>query len=279
MSGPVNAVTSETGRFYVHPGDGSKYFSVTTILKALSKPALVPWAAKEAALCADREWAKLSTMKSAERIARIKGASGRIGARSSAKGSQIHGIVEEWILAGCPEGWDISQASRHESLVKWNEGGELLITKAELVPYFDGFVLWCAKHEPKFIHSETTVFNRTEKYAGTLDLIAELPHYQLPGEKEKGCFAIIDLKSGNSVYPEVGPQLAAYARGEFYLKDGVETPLPPVEAGFVLHVQPGVSHMIPVLIDDEVFDSFKYCREMYRFQVDIAKRVLGAEVA
>lgn len=279
MTSPVHATTQESGRFYTHPGSGEKFWSVSTISKALAKPFLIPWAAKMAGECAVKEWDYLATIKPADRIHRIKSASARNNARASAKGNQVHAIIEDWIRLGQPEEYDISQCPRDADLIKWNEGGELLITKNELVSYFEGFKLWVAKFDVRFIHSETTVWNKKEKYAGTLDIIAELPHFVLPGEEEPGCIAIIDAKSGSGIYPEVGLQLAAYARAEFYLdENGEEIPLPPVEAAFALHVQPGVSHMIPVKIEDDVYNSFLYIREAFRFSEVISKTVLGPEV-
>lgn len=279
MTSPVHATTQESGRFYTHPLTGEQFWSVSTISKALAKPYLIPWAAKMAGECAAEEWDYLSTLKKGDRIQRIKSASARNNTRASAKGNQVHAFIEDWIRLGQPDDYDISQCPRDEDLIKWNEAGENPITKNELVPYFEGFKLWVVKFEPKFIHSETTVWNKGEKYAGTLDLIAELPHFQLPGEKEPGCIAILDAKSGKGIYPEVGLQLSAYARAEFYLDmDGNELPLPPVEAAFALHVQPGVSHMIPVNIEDEVYNSFLYIREAFRFSEVISKTVLGPEV-
>ena len=279
MTSPVHATTQESGRFYTHPGSGEKYWSVSTISKALAKPFLIPWAAKMAGECAVEEWDYLATLKPNDRLHRIKSASARSNNRASAKGNQVHAFIEDWIRRGQPEDYDIGQCERDADLLKWNEAGEKPITKNELVPYFEGFKLWVAKFDAKFIHSETTVWNKKEKYAGTLDLIAELPHFQLPGEKEPGCFAILDAKSGKGIYPEVGLQLSAYARAEFYLDEhGNEKPLPPVEAAFALHVQPGVSHMIPVKIEDDVYNSFLYIREAFRFSEVISKTVLGPEV-
>lgn len=279
MTSPVHATTQESGRFYTHPGSGEKFWSVSTISKALAKPFLIPWAAKMAGECAVAEWDYLSTLKPNDRLMRIKSASARNNNRASAKGNQVHALIEDWIRKGCPENYDITECPRDPDLIKWNEGKELVITKAELQAHFDGFVQWVAKHEPKFIHSETTVWSRKEKYAGTLDLIAELPHFQLPGEEEPGCFAILDAKSGSGIYPEVGLQLAAYARAEFYLdQDGNECPLPPVEAAFALHVTQNGTKMIPVKIEDDVYNSFLYIREAFRFSEVISKTVLGPEV-
>lgn len=278
MSGPINATTQESGRFYTHPGSGEKFWSVSTLCKALAKPALMAWAVKVCAEQAVKDWEYLGTLKPADRVTAIKKEHGLVSGRASAKGTQVHEIIEDWIKAGCPEDYDISQCPRSSDLVKWNDKNFRPITKKELVPYFEGFRAWTHKHQPKFIHSETTVWNRKQQYAGTLDLIAELPHFQLPGHSEPGCFAILDAKSGNGIYPEVGLQLAAYARAEFYLRNGEECELPPVEAGFALHVTPDGTKMIPVNIEDEVFDAFLYIREAYRFTVDIAPRVLGAEV-
>lgn len=273
MTNPIHATTQESGRFYTHPTTGEKFWSVSTILKALNKPFLIPWAAKEAGLCADREWAKLSEMKSVERIHRIKSASSRIANRSSAKGSQVHAIIEEWIRTGCPEDFDIRSAPRVSDLQKWNEAGEDIITLGELKPYHEGFVKWAHDFEVEFLHSETTVWSRTEKYAGTLDIIARIHALK------DAPVAILDAKSGKAIYPEAAPQLAAYARAEFYVAaDGTEQPLPACSAAFGLHVTANGSKLLPIVVDDSIYASFLYIREAFRFQEVYAKTVIGPEI-
>lgn len=270
MTSPINSTTTESGRYYTLPSDGTKFWSVSTICRALNKPFLVGWAAKAAAECAVKEWDYLSSLKAEDRITRIKNASNRIVGRSSAKGSQIHAIIEEWIRSGCPENFDIRSTARVADLVKWNDNNPSdLITGRELQPYMDGFYAWCDKFQPVFIHSETTVWNRSEKYAGTLDIIAKLSNFGT---------CIMDAKSGNGIYPEVGLQLAAYARAEFYLHDGAETPLPQIDAAFALHVTSGRTKMLPVRIEDDVYHAFLFVRESFRFQEVISKDVLGPEV-
>jgi len=51
MSDPANSVTSDSGRYYTWPADGDRQFiSITTVQKnGVPKPALLPWATKQAA--------------------------------------------------------------------------------------------------------------------------------------------------------------------------------------------------------------------------------------
>src|SRR3990172_181392 len=74
---------------------------------------------------------------------------------------------------------------------------------------------------------EASVFNRTERYAGTLDAIATIG----------GRTLVIDVKSGKGVYPETALQLAAYRWAEFVgVPDGSEQPMPPTVGAAVLHL-------------------------------------------
>lgn len=281
MTNPVNAVTNESGRYYIHPFSNEKFWSVSTICKALAKPFLIPWAAKMAAEYAVKEWDYLGTLKANDRIVAIKSRQSLINRRASARGTQVHQGIESFIAAGGPDDFDFKSVAATDDLAKWNEEQpEWKIRYAEIQPYYDGFVLWHRRFRPRYIHSETTVWNRTEHYAGTLDIIAELPHYLLPGRDEPGCTAIFDAKSGKDIYPEVGLQLAAYSRGEFYLHaEKGETPLPHIDAAFALHVTENGTRMIPVKIEDDVYRSFLYIREAFRFDQVISKTILGPEVA
>ena len=104
-------------------------------------------------------------------------------------------------------------------------------------------------------------------YAGTFDAIATLPGVGV---------VLLDVKTGNRVYPEVCLQLAAFAAAEFIGDpDGVtEQPLPEVHAGAVLHLQPGGYRLLPVPIGGAVLEAFLAALAVFRFTTDLAPTLL-----
>ena len=70
-----------------------------------------------------------------------------------------------------------------------------------LAPYLAAWRKFSADYQAVWQGIELRVFNRQFGYAGTLDRVGTV----------KGQQAIVDIKSGTSLLPTVGPQLAAYA--------------------------------------------------------------------
>ena len=70
-----------------------------------------------------------------------------------------------------------------------------------LVPYLDGWMQFCQDHQCVWEGIEERVYHPTLRYAGTLDRCGRVD----------GCLAVVDIKSGTSLFSSVGPQLAAYA--------------------------------------------------------------------
>ena len=143
----------------------------------------------------------------------------------------------------------------------------------QVEPYLTSFRRFVEDFSPKYEAAEASVFNRKERYAGTLDAIVGL---RLP-QGEPGRY-VLDAKSGKGVYPEVGLQLAAYRYAEFIgAPDGSEQPMPETDGGLALHLTPDGYKLIEVDTSEQVYASFLYAREVYRFQLEISKTVLGAE--
>lgn len=82
--------------------------------------------------------------------------------------------------------------------------GDLDMEKLDpaLAPYLVGWRMFCAEHACKWEAIEQQILHGSMRYAGTLDRAGLV--------KDKR--AVVDIKSGTSLTPTVGPQLAAYAR-------------------------------------------------------------------
>jgi hypothetical protein len=173
---------------------------------------------------------------------------------------------------------------------------------AAVVP--EGFEPWdeqirrfLEEHQPVFQAAEAPVYNLRYGYAGTLDLILDIG----------GLRCIVDAKTTDKdpddpevrslpPYAEVALQLVAYARAEmigtspatmrtvnrrrYYVYDpalGYE-PMPPVEGALALVLGPTFYRLVPVAIDDQVWQCFGYVREAARWQLEVARRVLGPDI-
>jgi hypothetical protein len=234
---------------------GERYWSVTTIISGgLPKPVLVPWAKKYTAEYAVDNFKKLGALLEPDESGQVdrqgavdwlKGAAFRERDRAGDMGNAVHKAVEAYVLGKPMPKWPPIVAARMKA-----------------------FEQYLSDYEPEYETgmAEAPVFSRTQRYAGTLDNIVKIDGRRL----------IKDTKGGKGVYPEVGLQLAAYRYAEFIgLPDGSEQPMPPVDGAVVLHLpEAGGYELVDVRADEEIFRSFLYVREVFRFQDEMAKTVL-----
>lgn len=242
---PAGPPKRDRSGYYATPR--GRFMSVTTILSnGIPKPALMHWAAFEAAQCA---------VDNIPELVRARGENARLELRqwiqhaaerkrdaAADLGTAIHGFLEAQILGQpTPEYTD------------------------EQRPFIDAFARFLDDWQPEYEATELTVANDEHGYAGTLDFIARIP--ALGADLLTG-----DYKTGKAVYPEVGLQLAAYQRATvgWTRPDGVEV-VPPVTVGsVVLHVRPeGLPGGEPrgyalrrVDTSDVVFDKFLAAKQI-----------------
>lgn len=256
-----------------------QFYSVTTILGALDKPALLYWAAEQTAELAVAVAASLQARIEEEgraqvvkwlRDARFRPPKGKRSATEL--GTAVHDACEQYALTGTrPEVDD------------------------EVLPFLDRFDEWAQVWQPKYIAAEAAVYNRTFGYAGTLDAIAEVG----------GQTVLLDYKSSRKSlgsddkpsrpYPEAALQCAAYRHAEllatfrarrferfrrrYYLLSTAEkdlgVPMPPVDGALVLHITPEHCDAYPVKSGEDVFEAFCFLIENFRWQQGLSKEVIG----
>ena len=238
---------SRSGRTYSW-GDET-FVSVTTVLGCLNKPALTGWAARETAQYAVDNIGMVNDLigkgQNKAAVDLLKGAPWRKRDTAADIGTLVHSVIEHSI------------------------SGTVMDIPTDALLQLEYFMEWQDHFKPKILVSEGTIFNRTYNYAGTLDIVATIDNLNW----------LIDVKSGSGVYPEYAMQCAAYARGEFLgMPNGIEEPMPIIDKAAILHIRPNGYHFVPVSISKEVFESFLYCREMFRWQDDIAHRAILPEV-
>ncbi len=169
------------GFYYI---DGKELPSVTTILKIIDKPALMNWAAKQAAKAVLMDPEKYSTPEKAA------AAIYDISESATTRGGDAHKVAEVYA--------DAYIAGKTDEFVSDN-------------PYFPAIKAFFDTMRPEVLHKEVRLVNLEQGYAGTADLIARI------GQKT----FVVDYKTSKAVYPEYRLQVEAYRQCTmFILQDG-----------------------------------------------------------
>jgi hypothetical protein len=243
MTIPTLAATGAGGH-RVYRWQGREFPSVTAILGGgVPKPLLPRWAAKVAAEYAITHLDHLRRLPPGQAIREVKQAPFTKRDDAAEVGDQIHAAVEA------------AASGQPRPAVPDHAAG-----------YLAGFDRFLADHTPVWLAAEQTVYSRRYGYAGTFDAIATLPGRGV---------VLVDVKTGNRVYPEVCLQLAAYAAADFIgHPDGTEQPLPELHTGAVLHLRPGGYRLLPVPISRAVLEAFLSALAVFRFATDLAPTLL-----
>jgi len=251
MTAPkVHTIKRGDSRFYVHPETDAKAPGVTSVVGMLPKPFLTRWAAKEAATFAVEnlgpvvQFATEGNKPAAVDL--IKGAPWRDSGQAAATGTEVHELFE--------------------ALAK----GEAVNTRRltpEMKAYAGHFNEFRTEFEPEFLFNEETVWSEEHDYAGSFDTLVRINDENV----------LLDYKTTRSgVYPEVALQLAAYAHADGIIRpDGTKVDLPKIDAGAVLHARPEGWSLVPVRIDEEVFNYFLHLRKTFDWNRDVSMTVLG----
>ncbi|MGH9088783.1 MAG: hypothetical protein ACRDYZ_11855 [Acidimicrobiales bacterium] len=259
--------------------EDTRLWSVTTLISALDKPALVPWAANMTAAEAVRVAKRLPQMVEEDgpaettrwlASARFRKPKGQ--ARTATElGTAVHDACERYAISGeRPEVDD------------------------EVRPFLDRFTAWVQAFQPEYLAAEMTVYNDTYSYAGTLDAIVRI----------NGTVVLADYKTSAKAdepgrvrgpYPEVSLQMAAYRfaemaatwrprrhefqRRRYYLVSPDErelaVPVPEVEGAIAISITPTHCTAYPVRCDKEIWTAFLYVEEAARWQFETSKTVIG----
>ena len=236
-------VRKNAGSSHSYLLDGAKVPGVTTVIGILDKPALVNWAARETASYADANWARLSEMRSGDRIPLMEKARYNTNRKAVVKGNRIHNLGEQ--LAN----------------------GKTVDVPLDIRPQVEAYAKFLDGWDLTTVATETPVCSTEWGYAGTFDLIAESPRFGR---------ALMDIKTGKGVYSEVALQLNAYANCDLRLvgeevtgpRGGVKTEwleasLPSIDSLLVAHVLEDSVEMVPVKLDPAIFEAFLHMLEIF----------------
>jgi hypothetical protein len=277
MSQPKAATTTSKGRTYgleLPPPDGHKnLWSITTIIKGgLPAPALISWGIWAVARYAVANVKRLYAMWTAaegdedavDQVVKWLGGSPYREKTAKAEiGSFLHAVAQAKALQK-PEPK----------------------TPEALTPLLGSLAQFEADWQPVWEMSEATVYNVAESIAGTLDGIGRFNGPRVPAAL-RGKLLLADYKTGGEIdlydpskdrgiYPEAALQMAAYRHcSHVYLAPGTVAPMPQVEGAVVIHVTAQGYRVHPVETGEQVWRAFRFVREVFRFQEELAKSVIG----
>lgn len=280
--------------------DDITLWSVTTIIGALDKPALLYWAAEQSASAAVDNVATWQAMLEDRgrgetvkwlRDARFRQPKTALG--SASLGTVTHAVCEHYALSGTkPDREFVEHLIVAEGGPQVDVGAEANVV-GTMLNQFDG---WLHRFQPSYQATEVCVYSPTYGYAGqsdaflTIDGVRFIADYKTSREPRDS--------RGNlkTPYPEqVGLQLAAYRQAEFaavwrprrqerfrrryYLLGPAErelaVPVPAVDTGLVIQISPESCESYPIRCDQPVHTAFLYVLEAFRWMQETSKTVLG----
>lgn len=255
-------------------------WSVTTVIGVLDKPALLWWAAEQAALAAIHDRSVWQAMLEREqdgcphteaarcealkwlRDARLRRVAGRRTATEL--GEAVHAAIEAYTVTGrYPADLD-----------------------DEVRPFIEQFDRWLQRFSPRYEAAEVTVYHPHLGYAGTADAFLAIDGVRYIADYKTSRSSVDARGQTTRPYPEqVALQLAAYRharyaavwrprryerfRRRYYLLSATEQamarPVPEVDTGLVIHLTPEHCDAYPIRCDEPVFEAYLAVQDAARW--------------
>jgi PD-(D/E)XK nuclease superfamily len=281
------------------PGD-QRLWSVTTIIGCLDKPALLYWAAEQAATAAIASRRSLDQRIQEEgedavtkwlRDARFRRPKNRLTA--TALGTCAHHACETYALTGTrPDRDQLDAIVRAEGLT---DAIGIRTETAILEQMLDRFDAWLQRFTPTYDATEVVVYHPTYGYAGTADAFLRIDGIPLIADYKSSRDGFDAKGNTKTPYPEVGLQLAAYRYAEsaavwrprrterfrrrYYLLSDAErdkaVPVPQVAGGIVIQLTPDHCEAFSVRCDTVVHEAFLYVLEAARWSFETSRDVIA----
>lgn len=259
---PIRRRKYGRGHGYVD-ANGVKVPSVTSILKALPKDALVNWAGNATAEAALNRWDELGGMKPAERLAAMKKARYEDRDTAANRGTEVHKFAERYIQ------------------------GEEVPIPDDIAGHVESYISWVDDWQPTPLFVEATVMSHTHGYAGTTDIAVEFTGPEVIGllaeqmdrpdlaDRDR-VTAIGDPKTNRSgIFAETALQVAAYRFCDVYMDGEDEIPMPEFDFAFALWVRGDGYEFRPLVAGREQLREFLYVRQVLRFDTETGPTYVG----
>lgn len=283
------------------PGDDDVIlWSVTTILGALEKPALLYWAAEmtaEAAIDNEATWkGMLADRGRTEAVKWLRDArfrQPRAQLASNSLGTVTHAVCEQYALTGTkPDADAIAERVRVEGGPEVDVTSETAVV-ARMLESFDG---WLQRFIPEYQATEVCVYSPTYGYAGQCDAFLTIDGVRFIGDYKSSRETLDSRGALRTPYPEqVALQLAAYRHAEmaavwrprryerfrrrYYALSPAEremaVPVPEVDTGLVIQITPESCEAYPIRCDKDVHADFLYVLEAFGWLQERSKLVMG----
>ena len=272
------------------PNDADLHlWSVTTIIGALDKPALLYWTGEQTALAAIHSTATWQGMLADDdpscdhtdaatcpavkwlRDARFRRPKGMRTATEL--GELVHAACEEYALTGKRPKVDV-----------------------EVAPFLDAFDAWLDRFSPSYQATEVAVYHPDFGYAGTTDAFLTIDGVRYIADYKSTRKPVDAQGKPTTPYPEqVGLQLAAYRwakyaavwrprrlekfRRRYYLlgpdEQAMAQPVPEVDTGLVIHITPESCEAYPIVCDEDVFEAYLAVQDAARWLFQTSKNVMS----
>jgi hypothetical protein len=242
-----------TGRWHTYSLDGERVPSVTTIIgKATGKPGLVKWAAREAALWAAAHVDELAVLGDQSWTREAAAASDRVRDASAKAGSQLHLIAERLVFGDPVPDEDTDGLPFPDDVRRMGE---------QVARFHDAWDV-----APVLV--ECPVFHEGDRWAGTLDLVADMAD---------GARWIIDYKTGQSgVWAETALQVAAYRNATHCQLGDRDLLMSPTDKAGALWVRPDGWELVPLVADADTYAVFRHAMAVAAWASQSRDSIVGA---
>jgi len=280
--------------------DDLQLWSVTTVISALDKPALLYWAAQqtaEAAIDNLATWqAMLEDRGRGECVKWLRDARFRMpktALASTALGTVTHHVCESYALTGTRPTKDfVADLVRHHGSPQVDVNTETDVVGRMLVQ-FDG---WLQRFSPVYQATEVTVYSPKYGFAGTADAFATIDDTRFLIDYKTSREPVDSQGKPRTPWPEqVALQLAAYRNAEFAAvwrprrferfrrryyalsadEQALAVPVPQVDTGLVIQITPESCEAYPMRCGEQVFDAFLFTLEAFRWLNETSRQVMG----
>lgn len=231
---------------YSYKIDGAKVPGVTTITGYFVSGGLADYPAKAVAKYALNNWATLARMDPGDRYEALLAGRWAEARTAGARGTEVHRIARLLHEGQSPEYPD------------------------ELGGYVESCLGFLDTLDPKIVAAELPIGNRSRRYCGTLDVIADLGPFPWDGSIIPAARWLLDLKTARSgIFPETALQTCAYEHAEIFVAEGgEERPMPwlKVERCGAVHIRDDGWDLYPLDTGPDTWTYFCNLAALYHAQ-------------